>query len=510
MCIPVVLRMTAPPSADISWLLYATEAWMRGGRLGREILEVSPPMVFWLKAPVVWAAIHFHVDATYLWYLATGVLGCAAATYAGRTVVSIEGAPPRWAAYTTLLFAGLFLLVPGVDYGQKDHVAILLLVPYILVASMRVVGRSVTTPLAVGVGVFAALGMGIKPHFMVAILAVPAFELAHMKKGRTVCLPENIFAWGLAGVYLALVLLLAPEYARFASEYGALYVQYLPLWSFPGNLSAQAIPALVVITGYSLSRSVLAASNRRYLDLLATTTLAFNLGALTQAKGWSYHFVPANTLAVLLIVSVALHATGRPPRFRFYLPWPALASGSVFAIMATWSLFANVVATRVGTVGSQVQMEANDLRSIVVPGEPIALLSTAVESSFPLIPSTGTRWVLRFPHLWPLAVFNADRIKKTTPINRPHEDVDPREVRFLRALCEDLARTKPRVILVETYREPRGDISVASRFDYVAYLSQSPPLADVLGQYQRYGRTGSLDVLVRARSVGAEVRCGEP
>jgi len=65
-----------------------------------------------------------------------------------------------------------FALVPaaGYDFGQREHLAVLMSLPYLAVAALRLQPAPVSRSWRSGVALVAAIGFAIKPHF----LLVPA------------------------------------------------------------------------------------------------------------------------------------------------------------------------------------------------------------------------------------------------------------------------------------------------------------------------------------------------
>ena len=65
--------------------------------------------------------------------------------------------------------------LPGQDFGEREHLLLLLALPYLLLAAARAVGREIPASHAVAIGLLAAAGLLIKPHFVLLWLAIEGY-----------------------------------------------------------------------------------------------------------------------------------------------------------------------------------------------------------------------------------------------------------------------------------------------------------------------------------------------
>jgi hypothetical protein len=65
--IAVAGQLSTWPSPDVAWNLYAGREVLHGARIGVDILENTPPMIFWLEAPAIWLAGQLRFDLWLVW-----------------------------------------------------------------------------------------------------------------------------------------------------------------------------------------------------------------------------------------------------------------------------------------------------------------------------------------------------------------------------------------------------------------------------------------------------------
>jgi hypothetical protein len=421
---------------------------------------------------------------------------------------------------SVVLTMGLALLVlPGPDFGQRDHVTAILVLPYVCLAACRLGAGAASTRMAILTGVFAAIGIGIKPHF--ALLPIGLLLLSAYRSGpRRLLDAENLAIAVVGAAYLAGVVILAPEYLRYAAVYGPLYQHFqtdffvaealsgLPPWA-SAAIGYEAVAAYVGLGVLAAARRYLTEAERRQADAFAAATATLLLVGILQGKGWRYHFLPSQVFAVLSVIVVLRWCGPRPLNrlARVYLG----AGAAVVAAHVT-----SVIPTTLLRVGHprDVRLDADpDLPRLlplvrsVGPRGHVAVLSTNISSSFPLVLEGGSRWALRHPNLWPLVALYPGEVREAAVVHpRPWLDRGRVERQFAGEVVEDLIRTKPELLLVMRPDPAVHGWGGARRFDYLEYFGDVPGFQhQVLDHYRLDAPRGSYVVYWRRdSSTGAE------
>jgi hypothetical protein len=71
---PVLFKV--PITHDEIWRMWIGRQMLHGAQLYRDIIEVNPPLWFWMAVPVDWLSALFHLRSDHLLIL---VIGCLAA-----------------------------------------------------------------------------------------------------------------------------------------------------------------------------------------------------------------------------------------------------------------------------------------------------------------------------------------------------------------------------------------------------------------------------------------------
>ncbi len=68
--------------------------------------------------------------------------------------------------------------LPGQDFGEREHLLLALVVPYLLLAAARASGREIPAAAAVLIGLLAGAAFALKPHFVLLWLAIEVLPSA--------------------------------------------------------------------------------------------------------------------------------------------------------------------------------------------------------------------------------------------------------------------------------------------------------------------------------------------
>lgn len=432
-----------PPNHDVSWYLHVADVMLGGGTAYVDAVDTNPPLIVMVTLVPVWAATLLGLAPTPAFYGGVFVLALLMFIWCGRLIERVWPSAPS-AAHGLLAAGVVFLLLafPKGDFGQREHLAVILAMPYVLAAAVRSVGGPLSTREAILTGVAGAIGFALKPHFMLAWVAV---EIAV----RNVRRPELLAALGTFALYGVSVLAIFPEYLDVARRVWAVYggldsptARLIALREWQIGLVAFGLVVLI-----RLPRELSAP-----LAIVGAAAAGFLASSLLQFKGWGYHMLPAQVFLALVFLVLVVSVTEASP---------ALASsirGGAAGIMAVVALALAVLSLKY--VYEARQRVPNDtlppLAALVrdhAPDGPIAVLGmrTLVYPAFPLVNQTGVRWSLRHHSLWFLPAFYEAELNAPGGMQalRTPAQMPPLERAFYEEILSDLCATPPRLLIIE-------------------------------------------------------------
>lgn len=463
-------------SHDVAYYLYVSREVLAGAEPFRDYIDPNLPTITYIGVPVAWLSGVLGIP---IWVgfqafvLALQAVSFGTSAYLVRARLARDDAPLGWLVVAALA-TGLCLVpmgLAGVDdshFGQREHLAVLLLAPWTLWHAARATGLEVPRIWLALVLVLASLGLAIKPHFLLFWLVMEAWSFRRRAPGTA--WPWVALAPPIAfGVYLLVLVAALPEFPTLMGYTWQLYGAYKDRTPFEVATIAPSLFALSVLAVHALSPS--SGPLRPLRSTLAVATLGWWLVGFMQLRGFYYHFLPAMVMAFVLAVVILASFE----RLRRAIPL-------VYGLLVVVGFGSFEIAARDPGSGD---MQLARLMREAAKGGPVMVLSSNTWPGWPAALYADVRWASRFPTLWFVPGFYQDVADGDAfPIRRPSE-MGPLEAWHLDAVLEDFRRNQPTLILVDQLPVQPG--FGGNHFDFVAYLGRDPRFRELWCGYRKTG-----------------------
>ena len=299
---------------DTGFLLDAAGRVLDGAVIYRDVVEINPPLIIWLNMLAVEVSrlsglsdiVVYRVGFTLLLF---GCLGVAMMVVR-RFLLPGEARLQRLslAALAFVLFA-----LPGRDYGEREHLVLGLVLPYVFLAAARAGGTPVPRGWGWLAGGLAGLGFALKPHFLLLWPALECVPRLRRQLPWSRVLPETAAIGLVLTGYLGAIALVTPQYFELVARLAGAYTRFLydPFWHLLVTGPGAAVTFLALLATVALRQR---AGHPALWDGLALATVATYLAGAAQQKGLDYHFYPSLGLAVVLLVLVTADLRSPPVR----------------------------------------------------------------------------------------------------------------------------------------------------------------------------------------------------
>lgn len=341
-----LVEMQLPLNHDVAWLLDAGSRWWHGEQLYVDLIEVNPPLVFYL----------YGLISLGTWTKAAFIIGIV--TSIGLTGLWTRRLKGEWWGIATVIIA---VAAGAVDFGQRDHIAAIFAIPYLFAGRANRAERIL-------IGVWAFAGFGLKPHLLIIPAATTLGRILQEGSLRPAHSPENLALGSLCVTYLAIAWMAYPVFFQQMVPLGNLvYFAYgVELNSqLPVNYIV-AFSAVIVAFG-SLKRTLWPST--------AAVVGAF-ISFFVQGRFWTYHLVPA--LALTAILSLLL-VQPQSRQFAIVLCLTAIAGTGMF--LTKQRQYADIV--------------PRDATSVL-------FLTAHVPWAYPAVMEHGVKNASHYPALWTL------------------------------------------------------------------------------------------------------------
>ncbi|MEZ2141128.1 hypothetical protein AAE026_02295 [Bradyrhizobium sp. DN5] len=467
----LVIQIPLVLNADLGWLLTANEKILDGRKLGIDLFESNPPLSVYMYMPAVMLSRMTGVAPEFIVIVLVIVEIAGALLMMDRAAAAAKlGARER--SISTWSFALLLAILPGAIFGQREHIAVIALTPFVAITALRWRGLDPGW-VAIVAGAGAGLAMSIKPFFaLVAGLPILLGAL-RQRSLRPLFTSEACTAGAVVIGYGAVVVALFPAYL---STYAPMVAEaYLPIRREFGSL----LPIPIAVIGASIG----------FLWLFGRETLEMRSGAipwlgaaiggaagfLVQGKGWPY---TAFALCLFAIAAPLLQVCTKTVRM------PIVIGG--LATIVALGLYLSSPAPGFPPLQERVQAVVKQPRLLTITDH--------IGLGHPLVRQIGGTWVgSSCAQL--LAAGAILRENGSHPTEEERAKLDSIINFERRHLLADLRNGRPNVILVDTY------LLSTFEFDWLAWANSDPELQKELSRYREVGDVGRVRIFVDQSSL---------
>ncbi len=473
--VAILLRHVLAANTDVSWLLTAGERMVDGGRLYVDVIETNPPMsvLAYLPAVVIsritGLAAKTVVDALVFIAIFASLICCTSLLRRSESVAGARGWPLVLLAFVVLA------ILPTQSFGQREHIALIALLPLLAISLVRITGGTPPRWLAIAAGLGAAVTLAFKPHFALAVY-VP-FAIVGMVtrlSWRVLLLPEHLTAAVGGTLYVAVTAIVWPEFfTEILPLLRDVYVPVKPPLMALLERPAISLWAIALLAIVALQRGRQLASS---LVVIIATSTAFAAAFLLQGKGWPYQSYPAIALALFALGFALIQDNGSSRLWRFGIGLLLLA---LFVRSMLWfdvAFDARPLQERVAQLGQK---------------NPAILAITAEPGiGHPLTRAVGGSWVSRQQGLWIDTYLTVMRRGGMLDDARAaaFESYAERE---RRRLIADIRRTPPTILIVDDLTGSASD-----------WLEAHPDVAGLLTDFQHIDTVNKVGIFTRKASGG--------
>ena len=439
---------------DVVWYHVATRKWLDGAALYTEIVEVNPPLNFYLTLPVIWLADLTGLDDTGAQHLVLAGLMTVVLWLVARELRAADFTGRQRAVLLAGMGAVLSVLSIW-DAGQREHLFILMALPWLV---SRIAAEGDRGRAEAGLALLAAVGMCLKPFFVVFPAIILILEAARTRRIAPFLSPSALvfLATGLA--YVAAVAAFHPTYL----------IETLPMARLVyGAYGADMINVVGVVSPFLVALACAAAWTLsrpgwpKGADIFFAVTFAGVVSYLWQGTGFGYHALPFVTFGAIACLFAALDARCR-----------------VIALVAIATMTYEVVQR-----GHQ-----NDAFSRIIPVtesegpvERLLVISSHVFAGPTVAVEAGAEWVSSYPAQW-LVPGALGALARTDCAAEP-------------ARCAEIVAIadRNRDDLIASIREGRPDMIVFDKnpgyfedrnFDWHGWLDADPAYAGLIAGYR--------------------------
>ena len=355
------------------------------------------------------------------------------------------------------------------SFGIEEHLMASLLCPYFLLLIARAKGASPGSRVGTIAGVFAVLGLCLKPFFGVSYLVGEALLFGFVRKKKILIRSENIVIISLGILYLLIWIVFFPDFFRELPHAVAAIQSFSPSFELTLTNAFEAMSLPILLTCFVLIYRIFFAQN--YLNLEGVliglvVILSFAAASIIQLRAYEHHLFPI-FLYTLIYFALAFSCI---PKALLVLP----------CCLLLYRIY-QIVNFRLFTIG--VRSQLIDEMKPVIGGHSVGLLSTTIVPHHTVILHSEAVWQFPMRNLIYLVDEYRDQDKRhVIPELIPSDAWSDTAKYFHEYVLKALEANPPEIMIVRrNFRFPMEHITV----DILESLLMDPKFAEYWKDYSK-------------------------
>ena len=177
-----LIQLTAFINHDVGWVLYSSGRLLDGGTFGREIVAANPPLIWWISAVPNAIARLTRLDALVIFRIGVFCLSLLVLIDVSKKLPDQLPLPLR--AALLIVFAAFISFGVNRDFGQREHLAVMLCFPYLVRAAELIESGGTSNRISWFASIGAGIGVAFKPHFVLIPIFVELFVALRLKSSK--------------------------------------------------------------------------------------------------------------------------------------------------------------------------------------------------------------------------------------------------------------------------------------------------------------------------------------
>lgn len=445
---------------DVSWGLHEAKRLYAGGDYFQDFYEMTPPMFLYLYGPTLLFNRIFTLDVALrvsFFFFAGGSLWIC--WDLSKKIFTDKD--KKIALLFLLAIANAFLLLPlVVDFGQREHMLILLILPYFLLMSLRLEKKSISFCYAAGIGLLAGIGFAIKPFFLLPYVLL---ELYCGLMTRRWLRSETIVIFSVFLIYALTTYWFYPSYFQIIiplaarTYYQGIHDSFFALVSLPAFIYGIFVALFYMMIVKKIPY-------RQLTTCIFMGLLGFSVSYLLQHTRWYYHDLPAYSFATMLgILLWSLWA-----KYASFTRWPQLFLFAMTSVIILMYPIHTIVRSYV--FAEQYQRTMDPLLTFLsktAKHQSVYFFSTSMHYEFPAVDYSDSIPVSRYPLLIWVSGYQRQIQQKISATTQQRLAID--NDFFVQSLIDEIRTYKPTYIFVDTNKNKQYLTGI--QYDYLQDFS---------------------------------------
>ena len=481
-------------NTDANWLLHVTSRFLRGGKYYYNFFETNPPMILYINVLPVLLAKGLHLSMSFVFRGYVFLIAIFSAFLCTALIKKIYQQSPAWMwRMFVLALIFVFIVLPGHAFGEREHLALMLVAPYVFLVVLRARNLHLSTVFTLLIGILAGIGFAIKPYFVIPFGLVELYLIIKQRRLFSWVRLESLTICGILIAYLISIFVFSPEYIT--KILPLTWQLYTITMHFPWTMVASAIwiPLFLVSIGYYFAFYDWKQQSD-FRSILLLVSIGFMCAYFLQHITWFYHVLPSYAFSMLLLVQLFQEILVKPRKKTyvekiqgFFLVVVIL----VFAVIVPGRMFYIVLKRDRSVI---ITKTINFIRHNASNGK-IFVFSMTIDNPYKYVDQAHAQSVSRFPSQLLIPGLIQQLIAARTIQQKNLYNQYKHEI--INMVTDDLRLYQPDLIVVD---DPAAkSFFVQHDFGYFEFFSQNKEFKHIISSYHYVHRIGNLLFYKRGR-----------
>jgi hypothetical protein len=310
----LIATKTLYVSVDTGIYLDSGRAILAGAIPYIDFVDINPPLAMYLHTPIVWIAQFIDTDivATFFVVIIIATIAVSVGSFSlAERIVPRYGQAVAFSIALTLVYS--LYNFHSSWFGQREHLFIMALLPYLILRVARLNGTAPPTFVCLAIGLYIGLMASLKPpQFGFILIGIELYLCSQSRSLRLLATPEIAAGITIAIIYVAIFSLFGgASFEIFIERYVPLIINSYDAMNDPESVQLPKLfrnlgfDVAIVCIGWLATRWLTSTQPIRDLSSLALITCITGCVVyISQAKGFGYHEIPVKFAANLTLCTL--------------------------------------------------------------------------------------------------------------------------------------------------------------------------------------------------------------
>lgn len=472
---------------DVGWHLQVTRRFLQGGRYVSSFMDMNPPILIYTLIPAVllnkFTGLSLAVS-TKIYVFGLGLF-CLYFCHYYCTKLFVNNKKSH--LIIIAIIALIYFILPCYEFAQREHFALLLLMPYFLQSGL---GRKIhfNKSTAILSSILAGIGFCVNFQFIAIFVAVELYLLSTNRRWRT----ESSIILTVLAAYLFSIFILTPNY--FHIMLPILKLLYFSSFDYSWHAifnNAATIPGIIsFVLGIIIFKKI---PQRQFFTVMLIALLLFMAQFIVTRKIWYYHMLPPLAISLIILALIIINTKQS-----------SLKNMIILGIAITCVILGPIKSMLSSALSGYIyaQNPRSSINTIIrfvkhhQPNSPFYVFSTTVHPAGMLVNYPGLTLGSRFASQWMLP--GIVQLEHKTLNDQQERRLFAAKTLVLSIVSHDFSNFQPKLVFVDHSKIKKYFKN--GQFNYLHFFKQNADFAKLWTHYKKVGDVGRFTVYAYSSS----------